>query len=170
MKSSKQKKVEEEIQKHVKTYKEALKPLSDKFKQLETAAESFPVKYLKEEDFDTHLLNAASCRRESLKLKRSYISLFTSIKQVYDYYEAYILLEIADEELNDKFDKITINLRESFLAKNKPLGNLKKLKNNIEMEMDYAQDIFRSFMTDESNFRRYVDRLNEEERRSLWKD
>lgn len=141
-------------------YKEFDKRLKEDYQKLIKLKESFPVKYIESEDFEDLVLKASNAKFNAILLARKSNGLSSEIKYELEYLVSVFKLNIADEALSEKFDKITEGLRDAYVSSKKELKNLKKLSENVDIFAESSERLIRMFDSDEINFRRMAEKKN----------
>lgn len=151
------------LQKLLETYIDLDKDLSKEYGHLVKEKESFPSSYLREKgehDFEDLMLKAASYKFKAITLARKYNGLAADIKVELEFVRANFKLNISEEALKTKFEKITEGLRDAYVISKLEIKSLTKLNDRVQNFADSAEKLIKSFDGDEINFRRLADKKN----------
>lgn len=155
-----EKELNDYIQKLTTRYAKAFEEFDKRYNAIDKEAMLFPIKMSKTDDIEELMLKAAKLKHESLNVMKNSMIMFASIKYDSKFIESKMKLELADIFLIDKFDRITDSLRDSFVASNKYLLQLKKLEMKYEVLGNSAEQMNRDLANDEINFRRLLEARN----------
>lgn len=144
----------------VKAYKEMEKKVYIQYASLINKKEAFPRKYLDNVDFEDLMIQAASAKFDAIKVARLFSGLSADISVELDFLTANFKLNIADDALSEKFDKITEGLRDAYVASKIEIKDLIKLNDRVSNYADSAEKLIKAFDSDEINFRRIADNKN----------
>lgn len=151
---------EEELRKMVDTYKEGLKVIESEYQILLKQQDKLPKKFIISYDFEDALILASQLKHRSIQMLKNSTGLYEAAKIDVDYLESQLLLNVADEFLRDKFDKITDNLRRAFVSSHKGLKSLLKVKGKLMALQEASEKLVRAFESDEVNCRKFVEMKN----------
>jgi hypothetical protein len=140
-------------------YNEGHDDLLAQIEALQKKQNAFPIKVMKDIAFDDLVLQAASYKHQSLTILRRCIAAAESAELDYKFSESFFLLNKAGELLRDKgFDKVTDSLRQAATASCLELRDLAKSVACVRSLEETCSRLFRSFESDEVNFRKLYDK------------
>lgn len=142
-----------------KTYQKEMKGQYDALLKIK---EGFPTKFVdqKDEDYETHMLEAANAKHESIVSARRFTGIASEVALEIEYFESLFKIELADSALSLKFEKITEGLRDAYVKTKKELKDLKSFHQKMSNYAKSADRLVRAFESDEINFRRLADKHN----------
>jgi hypothetical protein len=106
------------------------------------------------------MLQAASVKFEAIVMARRYSGLAADMAVELEFVRANFKLNIADDALSEKFEKITEGLRDAYVISKLEIKELTKLNDRVNNHADSAEKLIKAFDGDEINFRRIADRKN----------
>ena len=142
------------------TYKKLHTDMRKEYDELEKLKSSFPIKYIENDNFEDLLLQASNAKFKAIILVRKLNGLAAEITYELEYLVSNFKLNIADDALSEKFDKITEGLRDAYVNSKKELKELVVLKEKVEILADSSEKMVKMFDSDEINFRRIAEKKN----------
>jgi len=141
-------------------YQKINKTLKEDYNKLIKLKEGFPVQYIENTDFEDLILKASNAKFQAILLARKINGFSSEVQYEVDYLISIFKINIADEALSEKFDKITEGLRDAYVNSKKQLKNIRKLNDSIQVFADSSEKLIRMFDSDEINFRRMAEKKN----------
>lgn len=142
----------------LKSYREMESKLRKEYNLLINLKESFPVKYIEKDDFEDLLLKASNAKFKAILLARKLSGLSSEVEYELEYLISNFKLNIADEALSEKFDKITEGLRDAYVKSKNEIKEMAKLRDKISILADSSEKMIKMFDSDEINFRRIAEK------------
>jgi hypothetical protein len=161
MSDSKEIEIKNEMTVGINSYQEMFNTLKITYLKLKDKHGSIPEKFIgrEKDDWEDHILLAANAKHLTIELWRDSSGSFESISADIDYFEANIVIHIADAFLTEHgFDRSTDKLRESFVKTNPLMRDLLKLQGQLKALSSASEKLVKAFENDETNCRRLLER------------
>jgi len=130
--------------------------MREHYEMLMNRRAAFPEKRIEGLDYENLVLLAASAKHEANTLVEQCTTLANLTEVDHEYFEAKVLIYMADDLLKDLgFDDSTAVLRTAATTSSLQLSNLRKEKVMLFALRDSAVRLFRTFESDEVNFRQF---------------
>lgn len=142
------------------SYRKMANDLKSDYDKLMSLKADFPIKYIDTIDFEELTLRASHAKFRAIQLNQKLEALESEADHELNYVISNFELNIADDALSEKFDKVTESLRKAYMNSKKEIKDLSKLKERVKNLAKSSEKLIRMFDTDEIHFRRFVEKKN----------